>query len=189
VVAKHLTQHFIAVVLAASPVSTPGLVLAADQNDWPDCIQEADRDASIPASTRIVDDDNDTANDRAIAYYNRGNAYYFKGDYDRAIADYGEAVWLNPGFSYAYANRSKLYELKGDYGHAIADIRIAIELNPKKFSYSDRGDLYAAKGNYNRAISDYNTALEDPALNVLAVAVTYLNRCKAYQATGIPTAR
>ena len=32
----------------------------------------------------------------AVAYYNRGIAYYDKGDLDRAIADYDQAIALDP---------------------------------------------------------------------------------------------
>jgi hypothetical protein len=31
-----------------------------------------------------------------LAYYNRGTAYRAKGDKDRAVADYNEALRLNP---------------------------------------------------------------------------------------------
>lgn len=34
--------------------------------------------------------------------YNRGSAYRAKGDYDRAIADYNEAIRLNLKFELPY---------------------------------------------------------------------------------------
>jgi tetratricopeptide (TPR) repeat protein len=35
----------------------------------------------------------------AEAYFHRGNTYYDKGEYDRAIADYTQAIWLDPNTS------------------------------------------------------------------------------------------
>ena len=41
----------------------------------------------------------------AIAYNNRGNAYKANGDLDRAIADYNQAIALDPKYALAYNNR------------------------------------------------------------------------------------
>ena len=38
------------------------------------------------------------------AYNNRGNAWYRRGDFDRAIAD-DEAIRLEPNYGHAYINR------------------------------------------------------------------------------------
>lgn len=50
----------------------------------------------------------------ADACFNRGNAYYGKGQYDDAIADYTEAIRLNPKFAEAYYNRGNAYEAKAE---------------------------------------------------------------------------
>jgi tetratricopeptide (TPR) repeat protein len=39
-----------------------------------------------------------------LAYTNRGNAYYFKGNYDRAIEDYTAALRINPNYANARHN-------------------------------------------------------------------------------------
>ena len=43
------------------------------------------------------------------AYYNRGNAYSDKGDYDRAIADYTRAIEIEPDDSCVYYTRGDAY--------------------------------------------------------------------------------
>ena len=68
-----------------------------------------------------------------IAYNARGNCLHGKGDNDRAIADYTEAIRLDPKYANAYNNRGvSLQADKGDYDRAIADYNEAIRLDPKR---------------------------------------------------------
>jgi tetratricopeptide (TPR) repeat protein len=84
-----------------------------------------------------------------------------KKDYDRAIADYNQAIELNPKKeSVLYFNRGDSRYLRGDYDGAIADLDRAIQLNPKFASaYKDRGNAYSEKKEHNRAIADYDQAI------------------------------
>ena len=63
-------------------------------------------------------------------FYARGNSYREKGNIDRAIADYNEAIRLDPRFSFVYHDRGIAYRMKGDRDHAISDFREAVRLNP-----------------------------------------------------------
>jgi tetratricopeptide (TPR) repeat protein len=89
---------------------------------------------------------NDAANtgpiplNNASAFSDRGVIYHEKGDYDRAIADYTEAIRLDPKYSNAFYNRGYAYEKKGDYDRAIADYTEAIRLVPgNALAFCDRG--------------------------------------------------
>src|SRR5262245_54878914 len=66
----------------------------------------------------------------AEAYHNRGVAYRAKGNTDHAIADYNEAIRLDPALAEAYSSRGMAYRAKGDTDHAIADYSEAIRLDP-----------------------------------------------------------
>ena len=66
-----------------------------------------------------------------MPYNNRGFAYKVTGDLDRSIADYTQAIQLNPKLAKAYSNRCWAYFSKGNTDQAIADCNQAIELNPK----------------------------------------------------------
>ena len=46
---------------------------------------------------------------RVEFYNNRGNAYSKKGDYNRAISNYTEAIVLNPNYAIAYYNRGRMW--------------------------------------------------------------------------------
>src|ERR1051325_5027719 len=50
----------------------------------------------------------------AIVYNNRGAAHGGKKDYDKALADYNEALKQNPNFGDAYNNRGNTYLDKRD---------------------------------------------------------------------------
>jgi lipoprotein NlpI len=97
-------------------------------------------------------------------YSNRGNAYYAKGDNDNAIADYNQAIQLNPKDAAAFNNRGSAYFAKGNSDHAIADYSQAIQINPRDVgAYNNRGNAYYAKGDHERAIADYSQAIQiDP---------------------------
>jgi tetratricopeptide (TPR) repeat protein len=61
---------------------------------------------------------------------NRGLAYRAKGEHDRAIQDYDEAIKLNPNLAIAFYNRGLAYGAKGQHDRAIQDFDQAIRLNP-----------------------------------------------------------
>jgi tetratricopeptide (TPR) repeat protein len=60
----------------------------------------------------------------------RGNAWHLKGDDDRAIADYDEAICLNPRDPCPLYNRGNAWQAKGDHDRAFADYDEAIRLAP-----------------------------------------------------------
>ena len=73
----------------------------------------------------------------------RGIAYSAKGDYDQAIADYNQAIRLNPNYGMAYYNRGSAYADKRDYDRAIADFEVALRINPN--DANARTNLEAAR--------------------------------------------
>ena len=63
----------------------------------------------------------------ALPYNTRGIAWERKGDFDRAIADFTEAMRLDPKFNVPYNNLGNLYLVeKGDLDRAIACFNEAI---------------------------------------------------------------
>ena len=97
-------------------------------------------DARIAACTRQIALGKWQGHGLAIWYNNRGNAYRSKGDIDRAIADYSEAIHLDPKYASPYNGRGNVYQDKKDYDRAIADYDQAIRLDPKyALAYNGRG--------------------------------------------------
>jgi lipoprotein NlpI len=136
--------------------STPGVNLCASP--------AGTVDERLAACTRAITSKQLSNENLAITYSNRGNAWTAKGEYDRAIADYTEAIRLNPQFAAAHTNRCIAWDAKGDNERAIADCSEAIRLNPQYADgYFNRGVAWSAKGEYDRAIADYSEAIRlDP---------------------------
>ena len=89
-----------------------------------------------------------------------GTAYTAKGDFDRALNDFTEAIRLNPANSNAYNNRGHAYRAKSHFDRAIADHTEAIRLDPSNANaYNNRGIAYRAKGDHDRAIADHTEAV------------------------------
>ena len=115
----------------------------------------------------------------AVAYTHRGLAYSAKGDDDRAIQDYTQAIMLDPNYAQAYNNIGVAYKNKGDYDRAIEDYTQAIMLNPGyAMAYGNRGIANKYKGDIKRAIEDYTQAIMLNPHN----AMTYNNLGVAYNA-------
>jgi lipoprotein NlpI len=96
-----------------------------------------------------------------------------KGQPDAAIADYNQALELNPKLPGAYYNRGNAKMDKGDLDGAIADYTSALEINPKiALAACNRALAEQNGGNLDAAIADYNRALSlDPK-----IAMAYYNR-------------
>ncbi len=110
-------------------------------------------------------------------YYYRGNDYYEKGGYDKAIENYNTAIILNPSFPEAYFNRGLCYYNKKEYDKAIKDYTKAAELDPSNpVIYNNRGDAHYRKQEYDKAIIDYDKAV---MLNE-SYLKAYYNRGLAY---------
>jgi tetratricopeptide (TPR) repeat protein len=96
-----------------------------------------------------------------MVYINRGTAYLSKGDADRALTDFTEAIKVRPSYPFAYINRAAVYFKKGDYDQAIADLSQVIKLQPDfALAYMKRGVGYYFKGNTDRALVDLNQAIK-----------------------------
>lgn len=140
---------------------------AASDKDFADCEKGDSPDRVIAACTRIVQDRREDPKTRSDAHFNRGQAYSKKGDRDRAIADYGEAIKLDAKNTMALYNRGHTYLVKRDYDRAIADNSAGIRIDPDvPLGYINRGVAYHANGQLESALADYEAALKrDPKLS------------------------
>lgn len=145
------------VAFASLLLAAPGI--AASKKDHDDCNKRGS-EAAIAACTRVVNDRKESPHRRAVAYFNRGLTWQqTKGDFERAFADYTEAIQLDPNDARPYFNRGLLLYLRKDYDRAIAEYTEVIRLDPKDAAvYFFRGDAWFRKKRYDNAIADYGEA-------------------------------
>jgi lipoprotein NlpI len=140
----------------------------ASAKDMAACAQTKEHDATVAGCGVVIDDAKQKPKGRAAAYFNRGNAHSAKGDHQRAIADYDQAIKLDPKNASAYNNRGSARSDLGESEGALADFNQAIKNNSRYASaYFNRGNIYAAQGDA-RALKDYDAALKFNRRNVNA---------------------
>lgn len=150
----------VAMALLAAVCAAP----AAAQNDqnarWCRGEDGASLEQTISGCTAVVDRRTDTPQQIALAYSLRGGAIYYKGDPVRAIADYDEAIKLDPAFARAFNNRCWARAVVGRVQEAVADCDESLRLKPGvSNTLENRGFAYLKMGQYDRAIADYEAGL------------------------------
>ncbi|MGQ0681469.1 tetratricopeptide repeat protein [Bradyrhizobium sp.] len=168
-------------ICAAALALLAGPAKAQRGSDWRDC-NGRDADARISACSRIIDKAggrNSTM--RAGAFNNRGIAYFSKGEFDRAIRDFDEAIAAKPNNPVLHHNRGLALYNKGDNEGAIRSYEEAISIHPKyAMAHNDRANVYFRMKEYDRAISGYDDAIRlqprDP--------IVYANRGNTYRMKG-----
>jgi Flp pilus assembly protein TadD len=93
-------------------------------------------------------------------FFNRAFEEAKNGDYDGAIADYTEAIRLQPNYADAFINRGIAYDSVKQYDKALSDLNEAIRLKPDfAYAYNGRGQAFYYLGRHEKAISDYTEAI------------------------------
>ena len=150
-----------------------------DQRDIDQCAgkEGATLEIRIHSCTALIQSNAYTGKELALAFNNRGFAYFHKGDFESAMASLNEAIRLDTKSVSAYNNRALVHMARGELDLAIADYSEAIRVDPAHaFSVRSRGAAYYSKHDYRRAIADYTEAIKlDPANGI-----AYSGRGNAY---------
>ncbi len=84
-----------------------------------------------------------------------------RGDFEGAIAEFTEALKINPNNVDAYYNQAVVYSQLGNFELAIANFSQALKFDPNFVqAYVNRGSIYLQLGNNERAMADFTKALK-----------------------------
>jgi tetratricopeptide (TPR) repeat protein len=114
---------------------------------------------------------------RGFGYQLSGQASFDKGEYDKALRAFSEAIHLNPASPNGYLGRGGTYLWKDEYDKALHDYSEVIRLKPTGADgYLGRGAAHSWKKDYDKALHDYSEAIRlDPKL-----AAAYTGRARGY---------
>ncbi len=133
--------------------------VAANLQRWDWC-RAMDPDLAIRGCTAVIQYSTDPKIDMATVFNNRAYAYDQKGERDRAIQDYSQAIMFNPGLWQAYNNRGVVFAETGQHERALRDFDTYVRLKPDHaLAYFNRGLVYHDLRQLERAIQEYNVAL------------------------------
>lgn len=113
----------------------------------------------------------------ALAYYNRGNAHYFRREFELALKDFDSALKLKPGFAPAAMNRGVVHSNMGLLDEALKDLDLAVTLDPANPDvFFNRAIVHIKRGSMPQALGDYDKIVQlDVPGPDLAAARTRLN--------------
>lgn len=97
-----LCRRVVAGVFVTVPLFPPAPADAQTQQqmDWCENKDYAYlADLQLNGCTALIQSGRWSGNDLALIFNNRGNAYSDKNDYDRAIADFSQAIRLDPKYA------------------------------------------------------------------------------------------
>ncbi|NES69991.1 MAG: tetratricopeptide repeat protein [Okeania sp. SIO2D1] len=138
-------------------------------------------DRLTPGNSEAIISQKDSSAQDAESYFEKAVKHYNEGKYEEAIADFNQAIRLNPKYAKAYNGRGLVYTLLEKNEKALADYNQAIRLNPKYAqAYNNRGIVYRRQGKNEKALADYNQAIQ---LNP-KYARAYNNRGLVYRKQG-----
>lgn len=149
-----------AIVITLALAGAAGTALAATEKERRDCATAGRPDARIAACSSLLDDAASSPALRAMAYRNRGTAYFATKLRDLAISDFDEVLKLEPSDVVALGRRGRAYLHSGQYDRAIADFTEVLRLRPRNdTAFNDRGLAHLRRGNLEAALADFDACL------------------------------
>ena len=99
--------------------------------------------------------------DSSTAFRWRGKAWQALQQFDKARADFDEAVRLDPSSTEPLRARALMFSEQGKHDDALRDLATAIRMQPDDANlYYSQGNARILSGDFSRAIDDFTKAIE-----------------------------
>jgi tetratricopeptide (TPR) repeat protein len=119
------------------------------------------RPADNGKKVRPVKEEPRNANPEAARALERGNAALNKGDLDKALREYSEAIRLQPDCALAWCKRGQIHMNRREYPKAIADCDQALKFEPRMIeALACRAGSQLDGGDHEGAIASSTQALK-----------------------------
>jgi len=172
-------------VMMAPMTVLPAAAWTEDQVDW--CADGGfPPHMQIRGCTAAIQSGTWSGKGLAFIYVNRGNAYYLEHDYDQAIADYDQAIRLDPQNADYFASRCRGRVLVGrDLPAALMDCSESLRLRPADTAtLVSRGLVQLRLGAFDKALEDYGAAVAQNGRDAEALYGRGIARIKSGDAAG-----
>jgi tetratricopeptide (TPR) repeat protein len=120
----------------------------------------SDYEACAQIDPQLAENNRDIAN----AYFNRGFIRVNSLELIEALADLGQAIKYDPGYTEAFLKRGEAHLILGELNKAIADFDSTLELNPYQrlasLSYAGRGFAKLLLGDREAAEKDFAESIK-----------------------------
>jgi tetratricopeptide (TPR) repeat protein len=102
----------------------------------------------------------------------RGECYRLRGEWEKALCDFGDALRYLPSDTRVLIRRGIAYLSMKDYQEALNDLNQAIAFDEKNaWALAIRGETYRRTKDYQEALNDLNQAIALDEKNAWAIAV------------------
>lgn len=179
-ITKVIGALLVMITLSTTPINAQSIEPSTTKEYLDLGINRSEQDdfiAAIEAYTQAIKLD---ANN-ALAYYNRGLAFYHLGNQTAALKDFNQTIKLRPDVAIPYRKRGLMYLYLRDYQGAIADFEQAAQLTPDDpHVYLGKAAAQMLLGHISEAMPDFERAITlDPDF-----AIAYFLRGGAYSELG-----
>jgi tetratricopeptide (TPR) repeat protein len=153
-------RALIRIVAVAGLLALSGAAgVAAAGDPMLDCMSD-DNGRRIDGCTALIDDPGLAPAQRSFAYGMRALAYSLLSVFDKALADYGKAIDLDPDYAVALNNRAWVYFKLGRGSEGAGDVERALQLSPgSPYALDTRAHIHQADGDAEAALADYEGAM------------------------------
>ncbi len=119
------------------------------------------------------------------AFGQRGLAYYRKGENDKAVSDYRNAIDRQVGQWKVYNNLGVIYGERGDLENAMKYFSLALKIDTRfPDPYKNLGSAYVMRGEFDAAIAEFNKALKYVSFDKALEAELYQSLALCYEKKG-----
>ena len=171
---QHATEHF---EIAIACLEHAFQLDPTDPSPSRDAPALSSKEAEVPPGDAVLAPSGETngaapPDSRTAAdLLKSGQSWYQKQEYDKAIADFGAALEIDPRYAPAYISRARVWLQKHSRERELADYEAAISLDPGNATYRvARAEYWSARGFHNRAMADFAEAIrldpENPSILV-----------------------